>query len=127
MARVTAVLADVFVSLDRLDDAIGLLERALADLAEPDAERAAALHEVSRMYFLRGDLDDALARTEEALAIAEPRQNWELIANSLMSRGTTLTFYSRLEEGSRCSSGVFSWRGSTTFRTSRCAPTTTSG
>jgi class 3 adenylate cyclase/tetratricopeptide (TPR) repeat protein len=99
VAGATGVLADVFVSIDRLDDAVVLLERALADLVEPDAERAAALHELGRLYFLRDDIDKALAATQEALVIAEPLQDWERIAGALVTRGTTLNFQSRLEEG----------------------------
>ena len=99
VAGATAVLADVFVSIDRLDDAVGLLERALADLVEQDAERAAALHELGRMYYLRDEFDKALATTQEALVIAEPLQDWERIAGALVTRGTTLGLRSRFEEG----------------------------
>ncbi len=99
VASATAVLAEVFVSLDRVDDAVGLLERALGDLAEADAGRASALHELARMYFLRDDLDDALAATEEVLSIAEPLQDKERIADALVTRGTVLLFQRRREEG----------------------------
>jgi len=98
-AGASAVLADVFVSLDRLEDAVPLAERAVAGLVEPDAERAAALHELARLYLLRYDLDEALTVTEEALAIVEPLQDWEKIAEALITRGTTLIFLRRLEEG----------------------------
>ena len=99
VARVSAVLADIFVTLDRLEDAVQLAERAVADLVEPDAERAAALHELARLYFLGDDLDEALRVIEEALAIVEPLQDWERIADALITRGTTLIFLKRREEG----------------------------
>jgi class 3 adenylate cyclase/tetratricopeptide (TPR) repeat protein len=99
VAGASAVLADVFVTLDRLDDAVLLAERAVADLVEADVKRAAALHELARLYFLRDNLDEALTVTEEALAIVEPLQAWDNIAEALVTRGTTLIFLRRPEEG----------------------------
>jgi class 3 adenylate cyclase/tetratricopeptide (TPR) repeat protein len=99
LAGASAVLADVFVSLDRLEDAVELAERAVAHLDQPRPERAAALHELARLYLLRDDLDEALSVTEEALAIVEPLQDWDKVAEALITRGTTLIFLRRPEEG----------------------------
>jgi len=51
------------------------------------------------MYFLRGDIRGALKATEEALAIAEPLQAWEVLAAALVARGTAYFFTDRPEEG----------------------------
>jgi tetratricopeptide (TPR) repeat protein len=99
VAGASAILADVFVSLDRLEDGVQLAESAVANLPDPDAERAAALHELARLYFLRDGFDEALRATEEALAIVEPLEDWDKIAEALITRGTTLLFLRRMQEG----------------------------
>jgi class 3 adenylate cyclase/tetratricopeptide (TPR) repeat protein len=98
-AQASSVLAEALAMLDRVDDGVSLLERALTKLAEAGEPRAATATQLARMYFLRGDIPGALSATEEALAIAEPLQAWEVLAAALVARGTAYFFTDRPEEG----------------------------
>jgi class 3 adenylate cyclase/tetratricopeptide (TPR) repeat protein len=98
-ARASIVLAETFLLLDRLDEGMRLVERALTSLPEASEDRAATASQLGRFLFLRGDFPGALRATEEALAIAEPLQAWEVLAGALVARGTAYFSQDRPEEG----------------------------
>jgi tetratricopeptide (TPR) repeat protein len=98
-ARASIVLAETFLILNRLDEGVSLVERALTSLPEGSEDRAATASQLGRFLFLRGDLAGALRATEEALAIAEPLQAWEVLAGALVARGTAYFSEDRPEEG----------------------------
>ena len=98
-ARATVVVADVLLESDRLDDALALAQRAVANLPEASKERAAALALVGRMHALAGEHERALEASEAAMVLAEPLHDWNTIASGLVARGTVLSIVRRLEEG----------------------------
>jgi class 3 adenylate cyclase/tetratricopeptide (TPR) repeat protein len=98
VARASSVIAEAYIGADRLDDAVALIERAQTNLAPDGKDRAAAASQLGRLYFLRDEVPQALQATDEALAIAEPLQDWETIAGAMISRATTLFFLDRVEE-----------------------------
>src|SRR3954451_9614003 len=98
-ARASIVLAETFIVLDRLDDGVSLVERALTSLPDESEDRAATAVQLARFLFLRGDIPGALRATEEALTTAEPLQAWEVLAGGLVARGTAYFFDDRPEEG----------------------------
>ena len=98
-ARASIVLAETFITLNRLEEGVSLIERALTSLPEASEDRAATAAQLGRFLFLRGDVPGALRATEEALAIAEPLQAWEVLAGALVARGTAYFSDDRPQEG----------------------------
>ena len=97
-ARARAAVADVLATVDRLDEALPLAERAYEDL-EPGAERAAVAALLAKFHMYRTDLERSIEATDEALAMAESAQAWETIADALITRGTVQVWRGRPEEG----------------------------
>ena len=98
-ARASAILAEAYVMLERLDDGLNVLEKARTNLPEAGEDRADTAVQLARLYFLRGDFPRTLEASEEALALAEPLQAWGVLAGALVARGTAYFSQDRPEEG----------------------------
>jgi class 3 adenylate cyclase/tetratricopeptide (TPR) repeat protein len=85
-ARAAVPLSTTLWALARIDDALALAEPALDLLSadEPDEEVARLAAEVARLHFFRGETEQALARVEQALAIAE-RQRLPLVLSQALN------------------------------------------
>jgi class 3 adenylate cyclase/tetratricopeptide (TPR) repeat protein len=81
-ARSMAALAQSLFWEDRLDDAIDLMRRAVAGLAEGSADQAEALASLSHFLVFKNEFDEALAAADAALAIAEPLQDWATVVRA---------------------------------------------
>jgi tetratricopeptide (TPR) repeat protein len=81
--------------------AISDLERALSVLAdeERDADLAMLTVQLGRTLFFTGRVDEALARTEQALEIAEALRLPEVISHGLNTKSLILSARGRHEEG----------------------------
>ena len=100
-ARVTAQLGILTWSQEEdIERAIVDMEHALSLLAadEPDADLAMLAVQLGRPLFFRGRLDDALARTELALDVAEALRLPEVISHGLNTKGLILSARGRHEE-----------------------------
>jgi predicted ATPase len=82
-ARALAAIAETLWRQDRLEEAIDLSRRAVERLPDGSAEEAAALANLSHHLSFLGDHDEALARADAALTIAEPQQDWETVVQAL--------------------------------------------
>ena len=78
-ARSLAALAQSLFWEDRLEDAIDLMRRAVAGLADGSADQAGALASLSHFLVFKNEFDEALAAADAALAIAEPLQDWATV------------------------------------------------
>jgi predicted ATPase len=96
-ARTRALLANVLIDENLLEEAGELL-----DQARPALSDEAALAELSarraRVAFLTGDHARALHEADLALAIADPRKLWPLIAEAAITKANALQFASRMIE-----------------------------
>ena len=101
-ARVSAALAEILWQEGKLEEAIEDMERAFGVLAEeaPDADLAALASQLGRLLYFAGRPDDAAARIEFALSLAEPLRLPEVFAQSLITKGIVLSSLSRRQEGS---------------------------
>ncbi len=100
-ARVRARLGLVMWQVEHdIERAIVELESAFAVLAgdEPDADLAWLAVSLGRPLFFTGRHEDALARTEFALAIAESLQLPEVLSHGLNTKGLVLSARGRHEE-----------------------------
>ncbi len=97
-AGVNTVIADMLWTSDALDEAVAMAERAYAALTEDTLARAVAAATLGKLRAFQDDAKGSLAATSEALRIAEPLQEWDTIANALMTRGTSLVWSGRMEE-----------------------------
>jgi len=99
-ARTRVVIADLLVQTDRLLEAMTLAEAAVAAMGERTDDRAIALALLARMYSQGAELvrGRVLELTDEALALAEPLQDWSTIADLLATRGAVFGFNARYEE-----------------------------
>jgi class 3 adenylate cyclase/tetratricopeptide (TPR) repeat protein len=88
-ARTRALLADVLISLNRLEDAAELIDRARASLTD-EAVLAELAARRSRIRFLIGDADGTLSEVEVALGIADPRDLKPLVADALITKAIAL-------------------------------------
>ncbi len=97
-ARATAAVADVLAMTGRVDEALPLAERANESLS-PGTRRAVVAAQLAKLYMFRMELEEAIHASDEALAMAEPEQHWETIADALITRGTVRSWQQRHEEG----------------------------
>jgi tetratricopeptide (TPR) repeat protein len=76
----------------RPDDAAALLQPIVDDLHDVDGPEAATLlAELARAYMLDGDIDKSLASADRALAIAERLDLVDVVADTLVTKGTVLS------------------------------------
>jgi tetratricopeptide (TPR) repeat protein len=97
-ARSLAALASTFYRQDRLDDALALSRRAVAGLPDGSAEQAAALAVLGTHLAFSGDMEQALAAIESALAIAEPLEDWPTVAMGFNTLANARERSGRVEE-----------------------------
>jgi tetratricopeptide (TPR) repeat protein len=97
-ARATAAVADVLAMTGRVDEALPLAERANDGLT-PGSQRAVVGAQLAKLYMFRMELEQAIDASDEALAMAEPEESWETIADALITRGTVRSWQRRAAEG----------------------------
>jgi tetratricopeptide (TPR) repeat protein len=100
-ARVTAALGEVDFFEGRLENAIDRMESAFAVLAEEerDADVATLASQQARWLMMVGRTDDALARSELALEVAEALSLPDVISHALNTKGVLLARQGRAEGG----------------------------
>ena len=91
-ARAAVPLCTALWALARIDDAVALAEPALDVLAadEPDEDVARLAAEVARLHFFRGELEPALARVEQSLAIAEAQRLPQVLSQALNTKSLVI-------------------------------------
>lgn len=99
-ARMSATLGGILTDASKLTEAVEFLEQALADVDRPqDAEhRADMLARLSRVHMRLGQSEQAVARADEALAIAEPHRYRRIIAEAFVNKSAALGAWQRIEE-----------------------------
>ena len=97
-ARARTALAQTLYRQDRLEEAVALGRRAVDDLPDGSAEQASALAALSPLLAFHGDIEEALAATEAALAIAEPLQEWETVVRAFNTLANVRERSGRVEE-----------------------------
>ncbi len=100
VARVSALMGGILVDASKLAEAVAFLGPAIAnaDRSEDDEYRADMLSRLSRAHMRLSEPDLAIARADEALAIAEPRRLTRIIAEAFINKGTSLSSKGRLRE-----------------------------
>ena len=100
-ARVRAALGESIFFQDRLGDALAVMEQAFAELAdeERDPDLATLAAQLARFLMVAGRPDDALARNEVALEIAEALELPDVLSHALNTKGAVLERAGRREEG----------------------------
>ena len=104
-ARVTGSLGDAMFGRYRLDAALALVDRAAVEFDDlgDDPGLATLLGQLARFQMLRQvDFPAAIANADRTLAIAERLDLVEIVADTLITRGTALTSMGRAYEGIGC-------------------------
>jgi class 3 adenylate cyclase/tetratricopeptide (TPR) repeat protein len=98
-ARTRALLADVLIAENRLEEAGALIDHARQSLSGEEvlSELAARRAQVA---FLAGDISRALEEAEIALAIADPRGLSRVIADAAQTKAAALLYHQRMTEAS---------------------------
>jgi tetratricopeptide (TPR) repeat protein len=96
-ARTRALLANVLIEENLLEEAGELIDSARQVLSD-EAALAELASRRARVAFLNGDHERALAEADLALAIADPRELWPLIAEAAITKANALQFASRMIE-----------------------------
>ena len=99
-ARASARSAIVLWGEGQLDEAFQRLQEASAALADEDADADVGVFfaELGRLYFFKGELDEAMAAIERSLEIAEAIPLYETISQALNTKGLVLAARGRREE-----------------------------
>jgi class 3 adenylate cyclase len=106
LARTQALVADVLMADDRLEEAAALMDSARASITEETvlAELAARR---ARVAILAGDYTRALQEAEGALAIAEPRGLVAVLADANLTKAAVLGHQRELSDATAaCSLGL---------------------
>jgi len=100
-ARVTAALGRARLAPFRTEQALALLEPAADEFADLGADTAfvALLGQLARAYMMHGDGERSIGVADRALAAAEHADLVELVADSLVTKGTALGGLGRGYEG----------------------------
>ncbi len=100
-ARATALLGQGLVNAWRSQEALEVLEPAVATYANLDDDPALAAieHQLARAYWFGDRNDDAIALADVAIGRAERIEATELIADALITKGSVLAFGPRPYEG----------------------------
>jgi class 3 adenylate cyclase/tetratricopeptide (TPR) repeat protein len=101
IARATAALASAMIDAYRYDAAVDLLEPAVAEFPDPATDAAVvALHgQLARAYMLRDDHRRAIEVADRGLEAAERLDIVEIVADTLVTKGTALGALGRAYEG----------------------------
>jgi tetratricopeptide (TPR) repeat protein len=99
-ARTSALMGGILVDAGKLTEAVEFLEAAIAkaDRADDEEHRADMLARLSRAHMRRVEEATAVARADEALAIAEPRRLTRIIAESFVNKAASLNALGRMRE-----------------------------
>jgi class 3 adenylate cyclase/tetratricopeptide (TPR) repeat protein len=98
-ARASGVIAEILWKSNDLEHAIEVAERALEDLTDDNADRAAMAALLGKLRSFLTDAEGTLEATRQALEIAEPLALWDTVADALITRGAMLVWMDRPEEG----------------------------
>jgi tetratricopeptide (TPR) repeat protein len=100
LAEAIALRGEAFLNRAVLEPAIGLLKRATTEFEDLDDESLIPLwSQLARAYFFAGDANDALSWADRTLAAAEPLGRSGVVADTLVTKGTTLVDVGRAIEG----------------------------
>jgi class 3 adenylate cyclase/tetratricopeptide (TPR) repeat protein len=99
--RAVAALGNALLTPWRIEPALALLEPAADEFADlgADAGFVALLGQLARGYMLGEQMDRAVATADRALAAADRADLVELVADTLVTRGTALASVGRRHEG----------------------------
>jgi len=101
VVRVTAKLGRALLSGRRLDDALALLEPVGREFADqfPAPANVELEGQLARAYFLHDENFLALATAERVLAAAEEADLLDILADTLVTKGSVLSNLGRVHEG----------------------------
>ncbi len=128
-ARVTGSLGDAMFGRYRLDAALALVDRAAVEFDDlgDDPGLATLLGQLARFQMLRQvDFPAAIANADRTLAIAERLDLVEIVADTLITRGTALTSRGAPTRGSAASRRASASPNRTACWRPRCGPGSTS-
>ena len=100
-SRATAALGRALLDARRFDDALALLEPAAAEFADlfPDPADVFLEAQLARAYFLHEEPRRAIEAAERVLEAADHADLLEILADTLVTRGSALGSLGRLREG----------------------------
>jgi class 3 adenylate cyclase/tetratricopeptide (TPR) repeat protein len=100
VARASAAMGGILADASKLTETIEFLEPAIAasDRPEDAPYRADMLARLSRAHMRIGEPESAVARADEALAIAEPLRLTRIVAEAFINKGAALSYSGRLVE-----------------------------
>ena len=100
VTRMSALHGGILTDASKLTEAVEFFEAALimADRPEDEAYRADILARLSRAHMRLANPAEAIARADEALAIAEPLRLRRVIAEAFINKAAALGQLSRLQE-----------------------------
>jgi class 3 adenylate cyclase/tetratricopeptide (TPR) repeat protein len=100
VARVSSLIGAILSDKSQIVEAVAFLEEALQHQeALEDVElRADMLARLSRAHMRLGQNEQAVRRSDEALAIADPRRLHRIVAEALVNKGAALGGMGRLRE-----------------------------
>jgi tetratricopeptide (TPR) repeat protein len=93
------VVSDIAAQLADIGQAVAMAEASRERLPISSPERAAAAAQLARWHMLAYDRAAALRLVDEALEIAESLEDWGVLAEALVTKGTVLVFAQRQQEG----------------------------
>jgi tetratricopeptide (TPR) repeat protein len=93
-------MGGILADASKLTETIEFLEGALtrSDRPEDEPYRADMLARLSRAHMRLGAADEAVARADEALAIAEPRRLRRIVAEAFVNKAAALASLQRIRE-----------------------------
>jgi len=99
-ARMSATQGGILVDASKLTETVEFLEAALARIDRPEDEeyRADMLARLSRAHMRLGESEQATARADQALAIAEPRRYSRIVAEAFTNKAAALGAQQRIKE-----------------------------
>jgi tetratricopeptide (TPR) repeat protein len=106
-ARATASLASALLNAYHADRALSLLQAAAEEFSDLPATEAhtAILGQLARTHFLQADMQAAIEMSDRVLESAEHANMIELVADTLVTKGSALVAIGRVREGRALLSG----------------------
>jgi class 3 adenylate cyclase/tetratricopeptide (TPR) repeat protein len=100
VARVSALMGGILADASKLTETVEFLRAAIvaADRPQDEPYRADMLARLSRAHMRLSEPAEAVARADEALAIAEPRRLTRIVAEAFINKGSALGAMRRLRE-----------------------------
>ncbi len=101
LVRVAALLGRALLHGRRLDDALAILETVSQEFADlfPDPAMVALEGQLARAYFLHEESERSLALAERVLSAAEQADLLDVLADTLITKGSVLAGLGRSHEG----------------------------